>query len=163
MMEGFMASTASDGASGASSQRDPQGRGASALRDRVIGQTGKLADFGVAKVVQLADSRKDEAVEKLDGVVEVIGNFADAAEEKFGEAAGHAVRRGSDAVETAARALRDRSVTDIALEARSTIVRHPAAAIGAVSVFAFVAGRIVKASLSQASAPKRAKRVEAAA
>ena len=59
------------------------------------------------------------------------------------------MHRGSDAVESVARALRNQSVGDAVTSTRSLIGRHPGAAIAAASVAGFVAGRIAKGGLGR--------------
>jgi len=126
-----------------------QARGATSLKQQVGGQIGRLASKGAAKVNDLAEARKEAAAQKLDGVVEVVREFADAAEQRFGTVAGDAVNRGGDAIETAVAELRRRSVEDVVDQTRSFIVRHPGISLGAASVVGFVAGRIAKAGLTQ--------------
>jgi len=127
------------------------------LVGRMKDQSGKLVELGVAKIVELADVRKDNAVDKLDAVADVVRNFAEAAEGQFGPAVGRTVRRGSGAIDGVAQTLRDRSISDMAQDSHPIIARYPATAIGAVSLLGFVAGRVAKGGLARsAHQPRRA-------
>jgi len=131
------------------------GGGATRLLHQVSTGASRLAEKGVMKVGELAEGRKQEAVQKLDAVVEVIRDFADTAGGAFGEVLGGAVNRGGDAVDTVAQTLRRKSVEDMVGDTRSAIVRHPGVAIGAASLVGFVAGRIAKGGLHQAAVARR--------
>lgn len=124
---------------------------AARLADQVVDQSGRLADRGLAKLAELAEDRKQAVAQKLDVVVEVVREFGASVEGRFGGAAGTAIRRGGDAVESAAQSLRTHSVGDFVDGTRSLVSRHPGLAIGAASIFGFVAGRIAKGGLSQAA------------
>jgi len=155
-----MASNSKDTQDAAAGPR-PQ-RGATArLADQVKGRTTKLAQQGLAKAAELAEDRKDEAVQTLDAVVEVVRNFAASAEGEFGGTLGNAVRRGADGIETIAGNLRDRSVGEMVDSTRSVIARHPGLAIGAASLAGFLAGRIAKAGLHQGAPAAPTHRIDA--
>lgn len=137
---------------GPQAPRTSRGRGAAARLAGQLGrQAGELTDQGLTKAAQLIDARKDQAVDQLDTMVGIVREFADGAGEKFGGVAGGAAHRGGDALESMARTLRERGVRDLVVGSRSLISRHPGAAIGAVSVLAFIAGRIAKCGLDDRS------------
>ena len=143
--------TKSNGA-GPQATRKNRGKGAAARLAGQLGrQAGELTDQGLGKAAQLIDARKNQAVDQLDTMVGIAREFADGAAEKFGSAAGDAAHRGGDALEGIARTLRRRGVRDLVTGSRSLISRHPGAAIGAVSVLAFIAGRIAKGGFDDRS------------
>ncbi|RYG89611.1 MAG: hypothetical protein EON59_01075 [Alphaproteobacteria bacterium] len=128
------------------------GRGpANRLVDQLKDRSGQLADLGLAKAAELAETKKEGAVEKLDAATGIVRDLADAAGERFGAPVGDVVHRGGNALEAISQKLQDQSVEDIVGAGRSAIVRYPAIALAAVSVAGFLAGRIVKGGLSQSA------------
>lgn len=153
-----MASTANGPESGAdTSSATSQSGAATGVIGQLKSQTSRLADLGISKAAEFADGQRQSGVETADTVAEIIREFADAIGDKFGAPAGGVVNRGGDAVAAFARGLEDRSVEDLVEQGRSSIVRHPGAAIAAASVVGFVAGRIVKGGLTRPDHRNRSK------
>lgn len=122
---------------------------AKGLAAQIRNQTSRLADLGLSKAAEFADEQRQSGVQTVDSVANVIHEFADAAGGQFGEPVAGVVHRGGDAIAALARGLEDRSIEDLVEQTRSTILRHPGAAIAAASVVGFVAGRIVKGGLAR--------------
>jgi len=139
-----MASNAIEGTTQGGGRTEPGGA-TTRLIEQVRGQAGRLAEQGLAKIADLAEDRKEDAVAKIESVAEVVRGLATAAEAEFGEAVGGAVGRGATGIERVAERLRGQSVGDMVDATRSVIFRHPALAIGAASLTGFLAGRIAKA------------------
>jgi hypothetical protein len=137
--------TAPDALLAATPRRGAAGR----LFDQVKDRSGQLTDMGLAKAAEIAEAKKDGAVEKLDAATDIVRNFADAAGERFGQPVGDVVHRGGNALDAVSQKLQGQSVEDIVDTARSAVVRYPAVALAAMSVAGFLAGRIVKAGVLQ--------------
>ncbi|MDF7773658.1 hypothetical protein P1X14_00230 [Sphingomonas sp. AOB5] len=136
---------------------------ANRLVEQVKGQAGGLSELAFAKAGEFADGRKQDAVQKLGIVVEVIRDLADGAGDQFGSGVGGLVHRGGDVVETVAQSLDRQSVGDMVDGARSLITRHPGVAIGVASIAGLLIGRIAKAGMRQPVAGKVPFEMEAAA
>jgi hypothetical protein len=146
--ENIMAATAE-------ASESPQGSGAgraagTGLADKMRSGAEALAGQGLAKAGEFAETRKEDVAKQLDGVVEVIENFATAADAEFGETVGGAVRQGGAVVGRLAQDMRDTRVEDAVKASRTAIARNPGIAIALASLAGFLGGRIVKAGLTQA-------------
>jgi molybdopterin-guanine dinucleotide biosynthesis protein A len=103
----------------------------------------------LAKATEYAESRKETVVGQLDAATGIVREFADTAGERFGEPVAKVLHQGSDALDAVTRKLESQSIEDTVSAARTTIVRYPGIALAVASVAGFLAGRIVKAGLSQ--------------
>jgi len=126
-------------------------KAAGGLVDQVKERSGQLTDLGLAKAAELAETKKEGMVDKIDAVSGIVHDLADAAGERFGTPVGDVVHRGGTALQAVSQKLQGQSVEDIVGTARTTIVRYPGVALAAVSVAGFLTGRIVKGGLSQSS------------
>jgi hypothetical protein len=152
-METIMASTASDtAAASASPQTSSNG-----LLAQAKGQAGKLTDMGLAKAGEFADGKKQAAAQQVRGLADVVRELGDAASEQFGPAVGGAIGRGGEAVERFAAGLDERSLEELVDASRTTIVRHPGAALAIAAVAGFAGGRILKGAMERGAA-RQAKR-----
>jgi len=129
----------------------PRRRVTGGLVDQVTERSGQLADLGLAKAAEFAETKKEVVVEKLDAATGIVHDLADAAGERFGTPVGDVVHRGGNALGAVSQKLQGQSVEDIVGTARGTIVRHPGVALAAASVLGFLAGRVVKGGLSQSA------------
>ncbi|WP_131818627.1 hypothetical protein [Sphingomonas turrisvirgatae] len=142
-----MASTATDTASAA-----PSGTSSNGLLNQAKGQASKLTDMGLAKAAEFADGKKQAAAQQVNGIADIVREFGDAAGEQFGPAVGGAISRGGDAVAQFAAGLDERSLEDIVDTTRTTIVRHPGAALAIAAVAGFAGGRILKGAMERGAA-----------
>jgi len=118
-------------------------RGKAAIKkagEAAAGIGGQAAD----KARGLATEGKARAANALDGVTKLVGNAASTIDDKVGEQYGDYARRAAEAVQGFASTLRSRDVDELLRDARETVRRHPAIALGTAAALGFLIARAIK-------------------
>ena len=115
------------------------------VRDQISSLTSQAGD----KAREYADIGKSKATDLLQTLAEIVTDATGSVEDKLGGQYAGVGRKASDAIQSFASTLDDRSIDDLIADARSFVQRSPAIAIGIAAVIGFAVSRVVRSSVSE--------------
>jgi len=98
------------------------------------------------EVEEIAESKKDAAIEKIEGLGEAVGETARKMRQLRMDPIAEYVEAATEMIEGSADYLQERDVTEIIDDAAKFVRRHPAPFVGALLVVGFATARFLKAS-----------------
>lgn len=128
-------------------RRKQGGINASETIDKITGKTREAFDEAGEKIEEVAESGKSAAADRLNRIAEAIDAAGDHLADEIPLIA-QFIRDGADSLDEFAEDVRERSVGELASDARRFIRRHPGAVMGASALLSFAAARFLMASPS---------------
>jgi ElaB/YqjD/DUF883 family membrane-anchored ribosome-binding protein len=117
------------------------------VREQISSLTSQAGD----KAREYADEGKGKATDLLQTLASIVADATGSVEDKLGGQYAGAGRKASDAIQSFASTLDERSVDDLVSDARAFVQRSPAIAIGIAAVLGFAVARVLRSSVSQYS------------